>query len=154
MKTAHAHAESRPGLAPAWFIRITRNLVPLLLVLVSVAGLAGCVSSSPPQGTTDTADYGQPLTIDYKKVIQDRFAASVRNADTLQFAYGPPSQYRYHAPLIAGGKVILGYGVQVHVDGRNSLGGDTGSLFYIFIFRDNALVKILAPQDIAVMDGY
>ena len=125
--------------------------VLILTGAIGFWGLTGC-ATAPPQPTK--LDYGAPLTIDYQDVIKKKFARIVKNSDAITYSFSPPEEYWYKPSPVIGGKMIAGYAVPVGVDAPNSLGGMTGPQPYIFIFRDNQLVKTLTPEDIGSTKNY
>jgi hypothetical protein len=113
--------------------------------------IASCATTPPTSEELSKIGYGEPLTIDYKAVINSYFEQSLIDPFSAHIKYGEPKEYWVKASRLEGGGLTAGYGVPVQVNAKNRMGGYVGWKDYIFIFRNNQLVKILHPEDLYLM---
>jgi hypothetical protein len=111
-----------------------KNLVFSVVVLM----LFGCAAMNKPSPEQITnADYGG-YPADYQQVIQDRLSKTMYDPYSAVFTNwrGPSKGYIYD---ITG--VYYGYRVCVDVNGKNRLGGYVGSRPFLFIIKNNEIIK-------------
>lgn len=122
-------------------IRIT------LCFLTTLCFFASC-ATAPTSEEISKIGYGEPLTIDYKADIKAYFEQSLVDPFSAHIKYEEPRTYWLKAPPLLGGGLIAGYGVPVQVNAKNRMGGYVGWRPYLFIFRNDHLIKILTPEDL------
>ena len=96
-------------------------------------------------------DYGAPLTADYEAIIKAKFLDTLKDPMSAQYLFSPPQTFWYKEAPLMGGRTYSGYSVAVKVNAKNGFGGYTGFEPYIFIFKNNNLIKILNKNDIETM---
>ena len=122
-------------------IRLMKRLAALIL-----AGMiAGCAAGPSARETAD-ADYGPPLSIDYREAIRDHMDPIFFYWRTAQYKFTEPYPSWFRDPEELGGVVRYGYKVDVLINARNQNGKYIGFKPYWFLFRDNSLVGELSPE--------
>lgn len=116
-----------------------------VVAIVSLAMICSCAQGPARREVVD-ADYGPPLSIDYREAIREHM-------DSL-FFYWKTAQYKFTQPYTGwfqdepelGGEIHYGYKIDVLINARNSKGKYIGFQPYTFLFRDNLLIDELTPE--------
>jgi len=123
----------------------------MILAVIFLIGLEGCASAlAPSKEELANMDYGQPLTINYQEVIQKYFNDTLIDPYSAHITISPesPKTFGWQESGLMGGNRYVGYAVAAKVNAKNRMGGYTGTKPYVFIFRDNALIKVLTPDEL------
>ena len=121
------------------------RLMKTLAAIVLVGMIAGCAQGPSPRETAD-ADYGAPLSTNYRQTIRDHM-------DPIFFFRGT-AQYRFTKPYPGwlrdsdgtGSEIHYGYKVDALINARKPNGKYIGFQPYTFLFRDNRLIRELSPE--------
>jgi len=116
-----------------------------LAAVVLVGMIVGCAQVPSPRETAD-ADYGAPLSINYREKIRDHMDPIFFYWGTAQYRFSKPYPGWFQDPEELGGAIHYGYKVDVLINARNSNGKYIGFEPYTFLFRDNMLIRELSPQ--------
>ena len=116
-----------------------------LVAITILATMCGC-AEAPARREVADADYGPPLSIDYREAIRDHM-------DPL-FFYWRTAQYKFTEPYTGwfrdepelGGQINYGYKIDVLINAKNWQGKYIGFEPYTFLFRDNLLIRELSPE--------
>jgi hypothetical protein len=111
--------------------------LPLLLCCLVLSSYL-CIASSD--------DYGAPITIDWQQAIKDHFHERLFDPFSAQYEFGELRKSVITDRLLSGGNPIAGYVTQVKVDAKNRFGAYVGWTPYIFVFRDNQIVKVFEME--------
>jgi len=111
--------------------------------------LSAC-ATAPTHEEISRIGYGEPLAVDYHRVINDYFNETLFDPYSAKIDIGTPDTGSIRTSLIEGREVIAGYFVPVKVNAKNRYGAYVGNKDYLFIFRNDQLVKILNPEDLAL----
>jgi hypothetical protein len=106
----------------------------------------GC-ATAPTQDDMARLGFGEPLTIDYQQVIRNHFAETLFDPYSAVLRIGEPARGAVRLPPLAGGKYFSGYLVLVQVNAKNRMGGYTGYKDYLFVFRDDRLIRVFKPNE-------
>lgn len=109
-----------------------------------------CASLPPTQEEISQIGYGEPLATDYQKTIKAYFDESLFDPYSAVIKIGDPSKGSVRTSLIEGKQIIAGYMVPVDVNAKNRYGAYVGTKRYVFIFRNDNLIKVLTPEDLAL----
>jgi len=117
-----------------WGMRIAA-LLCLLLVFT------GCVTP-PSQEEIASMDFGPPPQ-NHVAVIKVYFEDILFDPYSAKYEFGEPQQYWYKEPPLAGGKLYLGHSVKAWVNAKNRYGGYVGKKPYMFIIRNEQIIKVV-----------
>jgi hypothetical protein len=123
----------------------------LFIVLIALTFTSIGCASLPTKKEIAGFDYGQPLTVDYKKVIQDRLERVLLDPYSAQCKFAEPKKFWYKEPPLLGSNLHTGYMVFVRINAKNRMGAYVGMKTYGFLFKDNILIKFLRPREIYAM---
>jgi hypothetical protein len=116
------------------------------LAAIVVAGIvAGCAQGPSPREVAD-ANYGAPVSINYREAIRDNMDPTFFYFKSAQYRFTRPYQGWLQDPPELGGQIHYGYKVDVLINARNSNGKYIGYQPYLFLFRDNQLIRQLSPE--------
>jgi hypothetical protein len=121
------------------------RLIKRMAAVVLVGMIGGCVQGPSPRETAD-ADYGAPLSINYRVTIRDHMDPTFFYWRTAQYRFSEPYPGWYQDPEELGGEIHYGYKVDVLINARKPNGKYIGFKPYMFFFRDNLLIRELSPQ--------
>jgi len=130
-------------------VEIVRRVLLLELLLLTLVGCA----TMPSQQEIANLDYGQPISIDYKKAIKTFFAETLYDPYSAHYRFGTPTKIWIKDPPLAGGGITAGYAVATKINAKNRLGGYTGYQNYLFIFKNDSIIRALDPDDLSMMRG-
>ena len=116
-----------------------------LTAIVLVGLIAGCAQVPSPRETAD-ADYGAPLSINYREAIREHMDPTFFYWQTAQYRFGKPYPGWFQDPEELGGQIHYGYKVDVLINARRPNGKYIGFEPYMFLFRDNLLIRELSPE--------
>ena len=131
------------------------------LLLTLLATTAVCLTgyaANPPFPTPQqiaAADYGAPLTIDWQAAVKGWFLKRVKypwflkigsDPSSAQYTFKGPPQKGYTQTVLRG--TIFGYCTVVEVNAKDSYGTYTGFLPYLFVFKNNHIVKVGEPGEV------
>ena len=116
-----------------------------LTAIVLVGLIAGCAQVPSPRETAD-ADYGAPLSINYREAIREHMDPTFFYWQTAQYRFGKPYPGWFQDPEELGGEIQYGYKVDVLINARKSDGKYIGFEPYMFLFRNNMLIRELSPE--------
>jgi hypothetical protein len=116
-----------------------------LAAIILVGMIAGCAAGPSVRETAD-ADYGPPLSIDYREAIRDAMDPTFFYWRTAQYKFTEPYASWFRDPEELGGVAHHGYKVDVLINARNQNGKYIGFKPYMFLFRDNLLIRELSPE--------
>ena len=124
-------------------IRPIKTLVAILIL----ATICGCAEPGrrEVQEVAD-ADYGAPLSIDYRGAIREHMDALFFDWKTAQYKFTKPYTSWFRDEPELGGKINFGYRIDVLINAKNSKGKYIGFEPYTFLFRDNLLIRELTPE--------
>ena len=129
------------------YVKFFMNIQAMLLTVLGTAAvyLTGC-ATNPPAFTSQqlaTANYGQPLTIDWQAAVKGWFLKRVTDPLSAQYLFNrTPHKGYIHTPFNG---TIFAYFTVVRVNARDSSGAYTGFLPYLFIFKNNHIIKVAKP---------
>jgi len=112
---------------------------------VYLTGCANDVNNAPfptPQQIA-TADYGATLTIDWQAAVKGWVLKKVTNPLSAQYIFTGEPHKGYTRTILNG--TIFAYFTVVRVNAKDSSGAQTGFLPYLFIFRNNHIIKVAEP---------
>src|SRR5579864_3137280 len=119
------------------------NRVPAAKILISVLILgvvASCAAVGPTPRQIADADYGRPLSMNYREAIRDHLDPLFFYWKTAQYQFTEPYQGWYQDPPELGGQIHFGYRVDVLINAKNDKGKYKGYKPYTVYFRDNLLI--------------
>jgi hypothetical protein len=122
-------------------IRSTKRLAGLIAVGI----IAGCASGPSARESAD-ADYGPPLSIDYRQTIRDHMDATFFDWKSAQYKFTEAYPGWLRDPEELGGKVQFGYKVDALINAKKPNGKYIGFKPYTFLFRDNLLIRERSPE--------
>ena len=134
---------------------IFMNIKAMLLTVLGTAAvyLTGC-ATNPPVFTSQqlaTAHYGQPLTIDWQAAVKGWFLKNVTDPLSAQYKFNRPPRKGYiHTPFNG---TIFAYFTVVRVNAKDSSGAYIGFLPYLFIFKNNHIIKVAKPGQYNHIEG-
>lgn len=120
--------------------------------------MVGCETPGPthPQITQqqfNTLDFGPPLTADYKKAVKQYFSDKLFDPYSAVYDnFSNPQKYWIADPYSSGGKQYVGYIIFLNVNAKNRMGGYVGAKKYGFLFRDNAIIKVMEPEEFGIVE--
>ena len=117
-----------------------------------VIALCGCATMPSPQEIANI-DYGPSISVDYKEAIKSLMAESLFDPYAARYRFGAPAQYWVKFPPLRGGGLVAGYAVATKINGKNRMGAYIGYQDYLFIFKNDRIIKTLSPDDVATMSG-
>lgn len=123
----------------------------IFVCFLAILCLVVSCATAPTSQEISTLGYGEPLTIDYKAVIKAYFEQNLIDPFSAHIKYGEPKTQWVKDPPLLGGGLTAGYAVPVQVNAKNRMGGYVGWKSYMFIFRNDQLVKTLTPDEIELM---
>jgi hypothetical protein len=128
------------------------------MLLTLLATTAVCPAGyNPPFPTPQqiaTADYGAPLTIDWQAAIRGWFFRrgkdpwffkTVQDPLSAQYLIKSPPQKGYTQTVLRG--TMFGYCTIVEVNAKDSYGFYTGFMPYLFVFKNNHIIKVGEPGE-------
>ena len=115
------------------------------IVVATVGMIAGCAQGLSHRETAD-ADYGAPLSIDYREAIREHMDPLFFYWRTAQYQFTEPHPGWFRDPEELGGEIRYGYLVDVLINARKPNGKYIGFQPYMFLFRDNLLIRELSPE--------
>jgi hypothetical protein len=115
------------------------------LIAASVLPLAGCVPTPPTAQEVAAVGYGK-LPNDWQAAVKAWFFNYLKDPLSAQYQLEPPSPGYVHTAPVEGMKLLVGYEVLAQVNAKNSLGAYTGFQPYLFLFRDNRILYVWAPD--------
>jgi len=124
----------------------THIVISIFIIVI----LTGC-ATTPTKEQLASIGYGNPLTIDYQKAIKDYFEISLFDPFSAQYKFETPGEYWAKEPPLLGSRLYAGYGVPVSVNAKNRYGAYVGYQKYIFIFRDDKIIKVITPSELRLM---
>jgi hypothetical protein len=120
-----------------------------VLVTVTITAavyLSGCRANNTPFPTTEqmaTSDFGRPLTVDWQEAIKGWFTTHLKDPLSAQYVFkGAPQKGYIHTVF---NTTMFDYLTVVEVNYKDSYGGYVGFLPYLFIFRNNHIIKVAKP---------
>jgi len=113
--------------------------------IVLIGMMAGCAQGPSPRENAD-ADYGAPLSINYRETIRDHMDPTFFFWRTAQYRFTKPYPGWFQDPEELGGEIHYGYKVDVLINARKQNGKYMGFEPYMFLFRDNMLIRELSPE--------
>ena len=116
-----------------------------LAAIVVALMIAGCAQGPGPREVADT-DYGAPLSINYREAIRDHMDPIFFYWRTAQYRFTEPYPGWFQDPEELGGEIHYGYKVDVLINARKPNGNYIGYQPYMFLFRDNMLIRELSPE--------
>jgi hypothetical protein len=116
-----------------------------LAACVLVGMIAGCAQGPSPRESAD-ANYGAPLSINYRETIRDQMDPTFFYWRTAQYRFSEPYPGWFQDPEELGGKIHFGYKIDVLINARMPNGKYIGFKPYMFLFRDNMLIRELSPE--------
>jgi hypothetical protein len=126
------------------------NIQAMLLTVLGTAAvyLTGCANyvNNAPFPTAHqiaTADYGAPLTIDWQAAVKRWVLKKVADPLSLRYIFTGQPHKGYTRTALNG--TIFAYFTVVRVNAKDSSGAQTGFLTYLFIFRNNHIIKVAEP---------
>jgi hypothetical protein len=141
--------------ALGYLCEIFMNIKAMLLTVLGTAAvyLTGC-ATNPPVFTSQqlaTAHYGQPLTIDWQAAVKGWFLKNVTDPLSAQYKFNRPPRKGYiHTPFNG---TIFAYFTVVRVNAKDSSGAYIGFLPYLFIFKNNHIIKVAKPGQYNHIEG-
>ena len=141
--------------AVGFLCEIFMNIQAMLLTALgtAVVYLTSC-ATNPPVFTSQelaTARYGQPLTIDWQAAVKGWFLKKVTDPLSAQYTFNvPPHKGYIHTPLSG---TIFAYFTVVRVNAKDSSGAYIGFLPYLFIFKNNHIIKVAKPGQYNYNEG-
>ena len=131
------------------------NIQAMLLTVLGAAAvyLTGCSTQAPfytPQQLA-TAHYGAPLTFDWQAAVKHWTSKNVTHPASAQYKFtGPPHKGYIYEPLYG---TIFAYFTVVRINAADSSGAYVGFLPYLFIFKNNHLMKVVKPGHFNHQEG-
>ena len=122
-------------------IRSLKNLAAIVVV-----GMLCACAEGPSHRETADADYGAPVSINYRKTIRGHMDPLFFYWGTAQYKFTRPYPSWFRDPEELGGKIHYGYNVDVLINARDPNGKYIGFKPYTFLFRDNFVIRELSPQ--------
>jgi hypothetical protein len=122
-------------------IRPIRRLVAIIIL----AMMSGC-AEGPARREVADADYGPPLSIDYREAIREHMATLFFYRKTAQYKFTEPYTGWFRDEPELGGEINYGYKIDVLINAKNSEGKYIGFEPYTFLFRNNLLIRELTPE--------
>jgi hypothetical protein len=134
----------------------------LTLLATTAVSLTG-YADNPPYPTPQqiaTADYGAPLTIDWHAAIKGWFLRRgkypwflkiVNDPLSAQYIFKRPPEKGYTQTVLRG--TMFGYCTIVEVNAKDSSGAYTGFLRYLFVFKNNHIIKVGGPGEFNSHEG-
>ena len=119
-----------------------------LLFLVMI--INGC-TTMPTDKELANLDYGPPPTIDYEREIKNYFGRVLSDPYSAHYSLEAPRQCWYKASSLSGGELYSGHIVLVGVSERNRMGGYVRTRTYGFLFKNNDLIRVFNPQEVATL---
>lgn len=113
---------------------------------------AGCATMPSPQEIA-RLDYGRTISIDYRQAIKAHLAESLFDPYSAHYRFGTPAQMWIKNPPLRGGGIIAGYAVATKINAKNRLGGYTGYQNYLFIFKNDQIIRVFDPDELSFMRG-
>lgn len=126
-------------------MNLTQSLKRLAAIIL-VGMFAGCAAERPSARETADADYGAPLSIDYRKVIRDHMDPTFFDWRSAEYKFTEPYPSWFRDPEELGGAIYYGYEVDVLINAKNQKRKYIGFQPYAFLFRDNLLRRELGPE--------
>ena len=119
-----------------------------LLISVLILGVvASCAAVGPTPSELADADYGRPLSINYREAIREHMDPLFFYWKTAQYQFTEPYQGWYQDPPELGGETHFCYRVDVLINAKDDTGKYKGYQPYTIYFRDNLLIHELAPEN-------
>lgn len=112
------------------------------------------LSISPVEELTKL-DYGTPITINYEEAIKKYWENILKNPQTVVYEFQvSPQKYWYRDIFFekdgAKSRIYMGYAVFVEIDYKNMEESEKKyfeKLPWVFIFRDNKIIKCVSPEE-------
>jgi len=106
-----------------------------------VIGLGGC-TSMPTASELANADYGQHMyQSECEGLARDILSNSLKDPYSAQYSFGSCQTMGGNSVPLLGVPKQFGYGMTVQVNAKNSFGGYTGDVTYIFIFKNGQVIR-------------
>jgi hypothetical protein len=121
------------------------RLMKRLAAIVLIGMIAGCAQGPTPRETAD-ADYGPPLSINYREKIRDHMDPIFFFRGTAQYRFTEPYPGWFRDSDGIGSEIHYGYKVDALINARKPNGKYIGFQPYTFLFRDNRLIRELSPE--------
>jgi hypothetical protein len=116
---------------------------------------SGCAYSAKlTEEQINNLDYGKELNIDYKQAIKSYFDKSLFDPYSAVYEYEEPKKFYVKESILEGSKIVSGYGVAVNLNAKNQMGGYTGIKQYVFVFKNNEIVRVIYPEEVQIMKMY
>jgi len=116
-----------------------------LVAIIILAMMCGCAEGPTGREVAD-ADYGPPLSIDYREAIREHMDALFFYWKTAQYKFTEPYPGWFRDEPELGGEINYGYKIDVLINAKNAKGKYIGFEPYTFLFRDNLLIRQLTPE--------
>lgn len=105
--------------------------------------LTGC-ATAPSAQEQAAFDYG-PKPTKHEATIKAWFEVRLKDPFSAQYYFQEPVQsYLKEAPLM-GGRLYVGWQVNMQVNAKNSFGGYTGRQAYAFFLKDEQIIYVVEP---------
>jgi hypothetical protein len=121
------------------------RLMKRLAAIVLIGMIAGCAQGPTARESAD-ADYGAPLSINYRETIRDNMDPIFFYRGTAQYRFTEPYPGWVRDPEEVGGEILYGYKVDALINARKPNGKYIGFEPYTFLFRDNRLIRERSPE--------
>jgi len=113
-----------------------------VVLITLLIGAFGCATGVPQPTQMAQLDYGQPLTIDYQTAIKSFMDTQLKDPESARYRFSQPRQgWAKEPPWLFNGPGYTGYFVSADINAKNSFGGYNGAKPYLFVFKNNQLVK-------------
>jgi len=123
-----------------------------VVLIILLIGAFGCATGVPQPTQMAQLDYGQPLTIDYQTAIKSYMETKLKDPESARYRFSPPRQgWAKEPPWAFSGPEHTGYFVLADVNAKNSFGGYTGEKPYLFVFKNNQLIKAYDSDGIEML---
>lgn len=119
-----------------------------LVAIVILAMICGCAGGSGRREGPEVADadFGPPLSIDYREAIREHMDTLFFDWKSAQYQFTQPYTGWFRDEPELGGKINYGYEIDVLINAKNAKGKYIGFQPYTFFFRDNLLIRELTPE--------
>ena len=117
-----------------------------LIAALFLGVITGCAAVGPTEREIADADYGRPISINYREAIREHMDPLFFFWKTAQYQFTEPYQAWYRDPEELGSELHFGYRVDALINAKNPNGKYAGFKPYVFYFRDSLLIHELAPE--------
>lgn len=127
----------------------TSHSLRFALTGTTLLALAACATMSmPTPEQRAAADYGAPIAqADAEAAAVAFLATKLKDPDSAKYSWMPIHQGFIKDGIVYGGNTYYGYELDGYVNSKNSYGGYTGAMPFVFLFQNGNLVKATHQQN-------